>query len=193
MTAPELAMRFVLSGAGLMLCRLVIGPIRRQTMAERPRQKLKSSLPQPPMRGRPFELGNPGRPPGSKNKTTKMLEALVEGEAEKLTRKHLELALAGDIRCLHYCLDRLHPQRRGRALDLQLPKINGVNDIPSAMSAIAAALNDGDLSAEEASHLVRFFESYANAFIVNDFAIRLQNVESQMKMMNTSKNKKTPS
>jgi hypothetical protein len=148
-----------------------------------------SSLPQPPVRGRPFKPGNPGRPPGSKNKTTRMLEELVEGEAEKLTRKHLELALAGDVRCLHYCLDRLHPQRRGRPLDLPLPKINGVNDIPSAMGAIAAGVNDGNLSAEEASQLVRLFESYANAFIVNDFAIPLQNVESQMKMMNTSKSK----
>lgn len=162
-------------------------------MAERPRPKQKSSPSEPPARGRPFKPGNPGRPPGSKNKTTKILEELLDGEAENLTRTLIDLAKEGERRSLLYCMDRLIPQRRGRALDLQLPKINGVKDIPSAMSVIAAGVNDGNLSAEEASHLVRFFESYANAFIVNDFAIRLQNVESQMKMMNTSKDKKTPS
>jgi hypothetical protein len=161
-------------------------------MAERLRPKLKSPPSEPPARGRPFKPGNPGRPPGSKNKTTKILEELLDGEAENLTRTLIDLAKKGERRSLLYCMDRLIPQRRGRALDLQLPKINGVSDIPSAMSAIAAGINDGNLSAEDTSHLVRFLQSYANAFIVNDFAIRLQNVESQVNMMNTSKNKKTP-
>jgi hypothetical protein len=44
------------------------------------------------VRGRPFQSGNPGRPPGSKNKTTRLVEQLVEGDAEKLCRKMLELA-----------------------------------------------------------------------------------------------------
>ena len=42
-------------------------------------------------RGRPFAKGtsgNPrGRPPGSKNKTTLAVEALLEGEAQAITRK----------------------------------------------------------------------------------------------------------
>jgi hypothetical protein len=54
------------------------------------------------VRGRPFKLGNPGRPPGSKNKTTRVVEQLVDNQAEKLTRKLVELALAGDVRCLQY-------------------------------------------------------------------------------------------
>src|SRR6516225_5337941 len=39
------------------------------------------------VRGRPFQPGNPGRPPGSKNKTTRLVEQLVEGDAEKLSEK----------------------------------------------------------------------------------------------------------
>ena len=46
-------------------------------------------------RGRPFKQGNPGRPPGSKNKTTQVLEQLAEGQAEQLLRKVIEQALAG--------------------------------------------------------------------------------------------------
>jgi hypothetical protein len=137
-----------------------------------------SSVPRSRVRGRPFKHGNPGRPPGSKNKTTRMLEELVEGEAPKLTRKLLELALGGDVRCLQYCLDRLLPQRRGRPLDLQLPKINTVQDVPTAMAAISEGVSSGNITAEEASDLARLLETYTNAIIANDIAIRLQKVEA---------------
>jgi len=40
-------------------------------------------------RGRPFERGNPGRPRGSKNRMTRLLEELVAGEGEKLTQTDL--------------------------------------------------------------------------------------------------------
>src|SRR5262245_45313465 len=62
------------------------------------------------IRGRPFQRGNPGRPRGSKNRTTRLLEELVAGEAEKLAQKAVELALAGNVKCLHFCLDRLLPR-----------------------------------------------------------------------------------
>ena len=38
-------------------------------------------------RGRPFQSGNPGRPPGSKNKVTQTLEQLAEGQAEQVFQK----------------------------------------------------------------------------------------------------------
>jgi hypothetical protein len=33
-------------------------------------------------RGRPFKQGNPGRPPGSKNKTTQVLEQLADASCQ---------------------------------------------------------------------------------------------------------------
>ena len=39
---------------------------------------------------------------------------LLDGEAEKLTRKAVVLALKGDVACLRLCLDRLVPPRRDR-------------------------------------------------------------------------------
>jgi hypothetical protein len=135
----------------------------------------------PKIRGRPFQPGNPGRPPGSRNKTTRLVERLVEGDAEKLSRKMIELAKKGNVRCLEYCLDRLLPKRSGRPLDLQLPAIKSVHDLIAAMSAVTTAVNNGDLTAEEATHVVRWFEGYANIFTVYDFAVRLETLESEMK------------
>jgi hypothetical protein len=143
------------------------------------------------VRGRPFEPGNAGRPPGSKNKTTRLIEELFDGEAEKLTRKLLDCALGGDVRCLLYCVDRASPKGRGRPLGLQLPPIKSVCDVPAAMSAIALGVTNGDVTVEEGSHLVQILDRYSNAVAAREFAIRLQNLEGQVNMLNTLKRRGT--
>ena len=63
--------------------------------------------------------GNPaGRLRGTKNRATKAAEELLEGEAEALTRKAVELALAGDTVALRLCLERLLPPRKSRRVTL---------------------------------------------------------------------------
>jgi hypothetical protein len=39
------------------------------------------------------------------------VEALLNGEAEKLTRKAIDLGLAGDMAALRLCVDRIIPPR----------------------------------------------------------------------------------
>ena len=52
-------------------------------------------------RGKPFtkgHSGNPnGRPKGARNKTTLAAQMLLDGEAEALTRKVIDMALEGDL------------------------------------------------------------------------------------------------
>src|SRR5262245_27769639 len=133
------------------------------------------------IRGRPFQPGNSGRPRGSKNRTTRLLEELVAGEGEKLAQKAVELALAGNVKCLHFCLDRLMPRRTGRPLDFTLPAVNDANDVVAAMAAITTAVNDGSLTAEEAGQLVQILDGYAKALKIFDFAARIAALESQKK------------
>lgn len=82
----------------------------------------------PPSSGRQadgrFAIGNkisPGRAAGSRHKVTLQVEALLGGEAEKLTRKAIEKALEGDAVALRLCLDRLAPPRRAPSVDITLP------------------------------------------------------------------------
>ena len=62
------------------------------------------------VRGRPFakgQSGNPsGRPRGSINRSTQVARLLLDGEATALSRKAVELALAGEPRAWRLCLDR---------------------------------------------------------------------------------------
>jgi hypothetical protein len=152
-------------------------------MIERVRPSSASSLSdQSPVRGRPFEHGNPGRPPGSKNKVTRFLVELVENEGETLTRKLIDLAKTGNPRFLLYCMDRLLPQRRGQPINLELPKIDRVQDVAPAIAAVSHAVSNGIVTPEEGSRIVGVLDSYANAIIASELAVRLEKIESVLKM-----------
>jgi hypothetical protein len=56
------------------------------------------------------QSGNPrGKPRGARNRATLLAEALLDGEAEALTRKAIEKALEGDGMALRLCLERVLP------------------------------------------------------------------------------------
>ena len=70
-----------------------------------------------------FAKGNSGRPKGSRNKTTQAIATLLDGEAEAITRKAIQMALDGDGLALRLCLERLAPPRRDTPVDFELPSI----------------------------------------------------------------------
>src|SRR5215472_4053736 len=94
------------------------------------------------VRGKPFpkgQSGNPaGRPRGSVNRATRAAELLLDGEAEALMRKAVELALAGDHAALRLCLDRVVAPRRDRMVELALPPIDSATDVLGAIKVVAA-------------------------------------------------------
>jgi Family of unknown function (DUF5681) len=104
-------------------------------------------------RGRPFKLGNPGRPPGSKNKVTQIVEQLAEGQAEQVVQKVLEQALAGDVASQRMILDRVYPPRKGQPVSVAMPPINTSQDLFAALASIWTAIGDGRLTPDEASAL----------------------------------------
>jgi Family of unknown function (DUF5681) len=88
----------------------------------------------------PFEPGRSGNPAGkargTRNKVTLAIEALLDGEAEALTRKAIEIAKGGDLAALRLCLDRLAPPRKagklcGGPLSLFFP-LRSVHQLPRA-------------------------------------------------------------
>src|SRR5450755_506398 len=78
--------------------------------------------------------GNPaGRPTGSRNHATLLMEAMLEGESHELTRKAIDLGKAGNTYALRLCLDRLMPAGKDRLVHFELPPIRGLEDVPAAM------------------------------------------------------------
>ena len=110
-------------------------------------------------RGRPFSKGrsgNPGgKPRGARHRTTLAAEALLDGEAEALTRKVVEMALAGDSTAMRLCLDRILPPRRERPFNFKLPVLQNAGDAAEAMAAIASAVASAEITAGEAGELAK--------------------------------------
>lgn len=131
--------------------------------------------------GRPFpegQSGNPsGRPRGSKNRKTRAAELLLESESEALTRKAVEMALAGDALALRLCLDRIMAPRRDRTVAVALPPIRGAADLADAMTALTAAAADGLLAPAEAFELARTIEIFARAIATTALASRVTQLE----------------
>jgi hypothetical protein len=103
---------------------------------------------------------------------------MIEGEAESLTRKLLDLALAGNTRSLQFALDRSLPKRSGRPVVLDLPPVKVMDDVVAAMAAVATSVGAGDISAEEADHLILVFEKYAKVLEARDLIARLEAIET---------------
>jgi hypothetical protein len=68
---------------------------------------------------------------------------LLDGEAEALTRKVVELVKAGNVVALRLCLERLLPSRKDRPINLILPKVEGTQDLPKALWAVVKAVAQG--------------------------------------------------
>ena len=131
----------------------------------------------PATRGRPFANGNPGRKPGSKNRTTLIAAALLDGEAEELVRKAVELAKAGDVPMLKFLLGRILP--RERVIKLNLPPMDFADDAVEALGSIMHAVSEGVLSPSEGAELATLMKSYRDAIEMADVVKRLDLLEAQ--------------
>jgi hypothetical protein len=131
--------------------------------------------------GKPFspgQSGNPkGRPAGSRNKATLAIDALLDGEAEALTRKAIEMAKTGDNQALRLCMDRIVPVRRDRPITFKLPKIGGPGQAADAMSAVLLAVSNAEITPMEASEIAKLLDVYVRTVETTDLAKRIAELE----------------
>ena len=111
--------------------------------------------------------GNPvGRPPGIMNQATRDAAVLLSGEAGALTRKAIELAIAGDIAALRLCIDRIIAPQREQPIAFAMPALGGAGDLAAAMAAVTVAAASGAMTPAEAASLAQAFESHARVIEV---------------------------
>lgn len=127
---------------------------------------------------KPGQSGNPkGKPRGARSRVTLAIEALLDGQAEKLTQKAIQLALAGDLAALRLCMDRLCPPRKDRPILFALPKLESAPDSVKASAAIVEAVAIGDLTPSEAAELSRVVDGFTRAVEATDLDARLTKLE----------------
>jgi hypothetical protein len=129
------------------------------------------------------QSGNPaGRPRGSRNAATLACEALLEGQAEALTQKAVEMALGGDTVALKLCLERIYPVRRDRPVTFALPPITSARDVADIAAAVAQAVASGQLTPSEAAEIGKVIEIYVKAYQtaeLNDRVVRVEQLTDE--------------
>jgi hypothetical protein len=106
------------------------------------------------------------------------LEALLDGEAEALTRKAVEMALAGDGAAMRLVMDRILPPRRERPVMFAMPKLEKVGDAVKATAALAEAVANGDITPGEAGELSKLVDGFTKAVELHEIQQRLDKLEA---------------
>lgn len=126
-----------------------------------------------------FKPGNPGKPKGARSKATLAAEALLDGEAEKLTRVAIDKALEGDPVAMRLCLERLVPPRKDRPLAFNLPPVGGAKDHPAVLGAVLDAVAGGDLTPSEGQAFAALMEQHRRAIETAEIVERLEALEAR--------------
>jgi hypothetical protein len=131
-------------------------------------------------RGR-WQKGQSGNPAGSKrgsrHRVTLLLEKLLDGEAEEVTRSVIEAAKNGDMLAGRIILDRLIAPRRDRPVRFKLPPLESLADAGRAMAALTTAASSGELTPGEAGELSRLIDVFVRTIEATEIEKRLQALE----------------
>lgn len=132
--------------------------------------------------GKPFaegQSGNPaGRPKGARSRATQALEQILDGDAEAILSKAVEMAKDGDPVAMRLCMDRIIPVRRDRHVPFALPPITCAADAVKASAALVAAVADGELTPSEAADLGKLIETVLRGIELTDVQDRLARLEA---------------
>lgn len=125
-----------------------------------------------------FAAGNPGKPKGARHKATQAALALLDGEAEALTRQAVDMALAGDTTALRLCLERIAPPRRDAPVTFSLPAMTSAADAAQAAGSVLGAVAGGDLTPSEGAHVMALIEAYRRTLETTELECRVVALET---------------
>ena len=128
-----------------------------------------------------FTAGNSGRPKGSRNKATLVIESLLQGQAEALTQTAVTKALEGDSIALRLCMERIAPAPKDQPVSFILPKMQSALDASKAVESVLTEVSEGELTPIEATRVMALIDSYRRTLELTDIEERLQALEENKK------------
>jgi len=129
---------------------------------------------------RPGVSGNPaGKPKGTRSKSTQLLEALLQENAEAITETVIEQARGGNLMAARIILERLLPAVKERPILIDLPDASTAEGVSAAQSAILQAVASGDLLPGEAGTLSGIVESKRRSIETQELSERVSALEEK--------------
>lgn len=124
-----------------------------------------------------FAPGNPGKPKGLRHKTTRAMQNFLSGEADALTRKAVEMALAGDTTALRICIERIVPPMKDAPVSFPLPPMQSARDAAQAAAMVLGAVSEGELTPTEGAHVMSLVETYRRTLETTELEARVAALE----------------
>ena len=98
---------------------------------------------------------------------------LLEGEAEALSRKAVELAIEGDTTALRLCLERIAPPRKDTPVQFDLPPMQSAADAASVAGAVLDTVAQGNLTPTEGAHVMGLVEGFRRTLETTELEARI--------------------
>ena len=131
-------------------------------------------------RGRPFEPGNKfgrGRPSGSRNKRTLILQELLDEHAPALMRKSLVLALQGDVQLLRMFVELKLPRPQDSPVKIGRLPMGTIDDLLQAHQTVMNKLASGEITPIEAGQIDALLTTRRQLIEAQDLATRIRAIE----------------
>jgi uncharacterized protein DUF5681 len=135
-------------------------------------------------RFQPGQSGNPaGRPKGALNEATRLVQALMAGDAEAVFSTVIDKAKAGDMVAARLVVERLAPIIRTGSIKIELQRITSLEDIPLALRTVIEAVAAGALSLDDGERLAALIDRQRIALEQPDLELRLKELEHLVREM----------
>jgi hypothetical protein len=131
-------------------------------------------------RGRPFEPGNKfgrGRPRGSRNKRTLLVQELLTDHSEALVRKSLVLALKGDAAILRTLLGCVLPRSKGWPVSTGNLRTDSTVNIAATYDGMMKKVSNGMLTLAEGQELAKLLQGRLDLQLITELERRLRTLE----------------
>ncbi len=129
---------------------------------------------------KPGQSGNPkGRPKGARHRTTLAALELLDGEAEALTRKAVELALEGDTTALRLCLERIAPPCKEAPVIFKAPDMATASDASKTLAGLIRAVAEGELTPSQGAAVAGLVETFRRTLETEELEFRVERLEQR--------------
>ncbi len=117
-----------------------------------------------PTRFKPGQSGNPaGRPQGSRNKASLVLDCLEEGQYQAVVRSQAARALNGSDRAAETIIRAVSPRAKERMVTLDLPATDTPQGVADAYGFLIQQVARGDISPEQAGSVSQILDAQRRA------------------------------
>jgi hypothetical protein len=135
------------------------------------------------LRGRPFQPGNTfgrGRPKGSRNKTTRKMQEMLDKYCEPITQKWISMAIKGDPVALRLCVERLFPARRDGYVQFSLAGTKTLADVAASSAKVLHGVSRGELTPMEGEIISGILEDRRRSLESVELEARLERLEQSV-------------